>query len=322
VPPVKSTINYAELPKFRDGLSYLYLEHSKVEQDQHSIAVLNEDGFSSVPAASLGVLMLGPGTSITHAAIKALAGNGCSVHWVGEEHQRFYASGTGETRSSRNLLKQARLWANPTTHLEVVQRMYRMRFKEKLDPNLTLEQLRGFEGVRVREAYANASQETGVEWKGRNYNRGNWADSDPINRALSAGAASLYGVCHAGIVSSGYSPALGFIHTGKQLSFVYDAADLYKAEALIPTAFAVVAESEEKIETRVRTALRETIRTSKLLERVVKDLHTLFEGLEEDEFSDDAAKPGAIWDINGEVSGGTNYGDLEEQSTEPEDDSE
>jgi CRISP-associated protein Cas1 len=256
--------------------------------------------------------MLGPGTSITHAAIKALAGNGCSVHWVGEEHQRFYASGTGETRSSRNLLKQARLWANDAAHLEVVKRMYRMRFREKLEPNLTLEQLRGFEGVRVRDAYFKASERTGVEWKGRNYNRGNWMDTDPINRALSAGAASLYGVCHAGIVSSGYSPALGFIHTGKQLSFVYDIADLYKAELLIPTAFEIVAEDDKKVETRIRTTLREVIRNSKLLERIVKDIHALFEGLEEDEFSDDAAKPGAIWDVDGEVEGGINYAEAPE----------
>ncbi len=312
MPPVKSSINYAELPKFRDGLSYLYLEYSKIEQDQHSIAVLNEDGFTSVPAASLGVLMLGPGTSITHAAVKALASNGCSIHWVGEEHQRFYASGTGETRSSRNLLKQARLWANDTTHLEVVKRMYRMRFTEKLPTDITLEQLRGHEGVRVRESYAKASLEHGIEWKGRNYNRGNWADSDPINRALSSGSASLYGVCHAAIVSSGYSTALGFIHTGKQLSFVYDVADLYKAEMLIPTAFAVVAEDTQKVETRTRNALRETIRTGKLLERVVKDLHSLFDGLETDEFENDSAKPGAIWDVNGEVEGGINHSQLEE----------
>ena len=307
MPPIKSAMNYAELPKFRDGLSYLYLEHSKIEQDQHSIAVLSEAGFSSVPAASLGVLMLGPGTSITHAAIKALALNGCSVQWVGEENARFYATGTGETRSSRNLMRQAKCWANDTTHLEVVQRMYRMRFNERIDPDLTLEQLRGHEGVRVREAYATASRDSGVPWTGRNYNRGNWSDSDPINRALSAGAASMYGICHAGIVSSGYSPALGFIHTGKQLSFVYDVADLYKAEVLIAPAFAVVAESTEKVETRIRVALRESFRTSKLLERIVRDLHKLFEGLDDDEFENDSAKPGAIWDVSGEVEGGINY---------------
>jgi CRISP-associated protein Cas1 len=312
MPFIKSSINYAELPKFRDGLSYLYIEHAKIEQDQHSIALLTPDGASSVPSASLGVLMLGPGTSITHAAIKSLAQNGCSVHWVGEEQQRFYASGTGETHSSRNLMRQAKLWANPNTHLEVVKRMYRMRFPEKLPPDITLEQLRGYEGVRVREAYAKASKTSGVEWTGRNYNKGKWSDADPINRALSTGAASLYGVCHAAIASSGYSPALGFIHVGKQLSFVYDVADLYKAECLIPVAFAVVAESPEKVETRTRSELRETIRQTKLLERVVKDLHSLFEGLDEDDMTD-GINPSALWDNQqGEVGGGVNYAGEEE----------
>lgn len=312
MPFIKSSINYAELPKFRDGLSYLYIEHAKIEQDQHSIALLTPEGFSSVPAASLGVLMLGPGTSITHAAVKSLAQNGCSVHWVGEEQQRFYASGTGETHSSRNLMRQAKLWANPHTHLEVVKRMYLMRFREKLPADITLEQLRGHEGVRVRQAYAKASEESGVAWAGRNYNKGKWADADPINRALSTGAASLYGVSHAAIVSSGYSPALGFIHVGKQLSFVYDIADLYKAECLIPVAFSVVAESTDKVETRTRTALRETFRQSKLLERIVKDLHSLFVGLDEDDMSD-GINPTGLWDNQqGEVSGGVNYGTEDE----------
>jgi CRISP-associated protein Cas1 len=163
--------------------------------------------------------------------------------------------------------------------------------------------------VRVRQAYAEASRASGVPWAGRNYQRGSWSETDPINRALSAGAACLYGVCHSAIVASGYTPALGFIHTGKQLSFVYDVADIYKSEMLIPTAFAVVAEGPEKVESRVRAALREAFRSHKLLERVVRDLHGLFAGLDSDEFAEDGAKPGELWDETGEVPGGINYGE-------------
>lgn len=307
------TRNLQELPKFRDGLSYIYLEHGRLEQQDQAVAYYSQEGVVAIPAAALGVLLLGPGTSVTHAAIRQLANNGCSVFWVGEEMVRFYASGMGETRSSANLVRQAQAWADPGTHLEVVKRMYRMRFPEGLPTDLTLEQIRGREGVRVRDTYAHWSRKTGVEWKGRNYNRGNWAEADPINRALSAGAACLYGLCHAAIVSAGYSPALGFIHTGKQLSFVYDVADLYKAETLIPTAFMVVAESEFGVEKRVRQTLRDQFREVKLLERIVSDLHLLFDALDlSDPYAEDASAPGELWDLDGTVPGGVAYGEPEQ----------
>lgn len=304
--------NLRELPKFRDGLSYLYVEHGRIEQRHQSIAWYGEEGEMAIPCASLGVLLLGPGTSITHAAVRALADNGCSACWVGEDGVRFYASGTGETRSSRNLLLQAAAWADESRHMQIVETMYRMRFRGPLPRNLSLRQIRGMEGVRVRDAYAGASRQAGVPWHGRNYDRTKWSASDPINRALSAGFACMYGICHAGILSAGYSPALGFIHTGKQLSFVYDVADLYKVEMVVPIAFQAVAESELEIERRVRLALRNTLRETHFLRRVVDDLTHLFQVKEDAEGEDfyevDGAKPGALWDPTGDVEGGVGYG--------------
>lgn len=309
--------NLRELPKFRDGMSYLYVDRAIVEQEAKGIALYREDGVVAVPAASLGVLALGPGTRVTHAAIKSLAENGCSVIWVGEDMTRFYAQGLGETRSATRLLRQARAVSDPKQHMEVVLRLYRSRFPEPLPDGLTIQQIRGREGVRVREAYAHASRETGVEWSGRSYKRASWNDTDPVNRALSTGSSLLYGVCHAAIVSAGYSTALGFIHTGKQLSFVYDIADLYKATTVIPAAFAVTAESPEGVESRVRTTLREKLRSARLLETVVSDLHRLFDGLdgddattlnEDDPYAEDAAQPGQLWDPHGDVEGGTDHG--------------
>lgn len=308
------TRNLRELPKFRDGLSYLYVEHAVVEQEDKAIALYREDGVVAVPAASLGVLMLGPGTRITHAAVKALADNGCSALWVGEEMSRFYSQGMGETRSSARLLRQALAWANPESRFEVVIRLYRFRFPEPLPDGLTLQQIRGREGVRVRDAYAAASRESGVPWTGRQFHRNDWGSTDPVNRALSAGASFLYGISHAAIVSAGYSPTLGFIHTGKMLSFVYDVADLYRADILIPAAFRTVAESETQVESRVRKSLRERFREVRLLERVVDDLHRLFDGLggdgpEDDElYASDGARPGELWDPEGNVEGGVDYG--------------
>jgi len=242
------------LPKFRDGWSYLYVEHCKVDQENKAIAIHDARGRVPVPCAALSLLMLGPGTSITHAAIRTLAQNGCLVMWCGEEGVRFYAQGMGETRKAYRLLHQARLAASPSLRLTVVRRLYQMRFEEPLDPSLTLREIRGKEGIRVRQAYAAASRETGVPWKGRSYKRDNWHSADPVNRALSAANSCLYGICQAAILSTGYSPALGFIHTGRMLSFVYDIADLYKTEISIPVAFTVTAESESKLESASGTA--------------------------------------------------------------------
>jgi len=306
------------LPKVRDSWSYLYIEHAVVEQDDKAIAVFDKDGKTPVPCAALSLLMLGPGTKITHSAIKTLAENGCLVAWSGEEAVRFYAVGMGETRSSANLLRQAAMHSDPELRLRVVRRMYEMRFPEQLDPNLSIKQIRGKEGVRVRETYARWSRETGVKWSGRFYKQNDWRRAEPINRALSAANSCLYGVVHAAIVAAGYSPALGFIHTGKMLSFVYDVADLYKAEIAIPVAFRCTAAGENRLESRVRHLCRDTIREKRMLGRIIEDLERLFasEGLDRREtelFDRFYARPGGLWDPDeGEVAGGINYGDNEE----------
>lgn len=300
------------LPKVRDSFSYLYVEHCRIEQDQKAIAIFDQEGKTPVPCANLTTLLLGPGTSITHAAVKTLADNGCLLMWVGEGGVRFYASGMGETRGARNLLRQAYLSTIPALRLRVVRRMYEMRFGEELPEELTLQQIRGREGVRVRTAYSRASAATGVEWEGRSYNRTDWKDSSPINRALSSANSCLYGICQAAIVSAGFSTALGFIHTGKILSFVYDVADLYKADLTIPLAFQVVAESPLDLESRVRHALRDRFHSEKTLQKIIPDIETALDVKTEDievEFDIDDAAPGGLWDGGDvSVSGGVNWG--------------
>ena len=289
-----------ELPKLRDSLSYLYVEHAIVERKDSAVEFITKEGRVHVPTAMLCVLMLGPGTSITHAAIRILAESGCIVLWTGEEMTRFYAHGMGETRKAYHLLRQAEQVINPEQHTEVVLRMYRKRFNEQLDPSLTLPQVRGLEGVRVRRAYAEASEKYDVKWKGRCYDQKSWNVGDPINRALSAANALLNSLCHAAIVSGGYSPALGFIHTGRQLSFVYDIADLYKSELTIPTAFEVTAKYPGSPERYTRAACREKFRESRLLERILPDIDELLDisgkPPEEDKAGSDLALPIELWE--------------------------
>lgn len=236
--------NLQELPKLRDSVSYLYIEHAIIEQNDTAIVAIKKDGRVPIPIAAMTCLLIGPGVSITHAAIRAICENGCMAIWCGEKMGRFYASGIGETRSAKNLLIQAKACMDDTMHLEVAKRMYAFRFPKMDVSNKTLQQLRGMEGIRIRKAYELASKITGIQWKKRSYKQDDWDASDPINQALSEGNALLYGICHAAIISLGYSAGLGFIHTGKQLSFVYDIADLYKAETTIPAAFEVVKKAE------------------------------------------------------------------------------
>ena len=302
------------LPKFRDGLSYLYVEHCRVEQEGKAVALWDPRGVTPVPCASLALLLLGPGTQISHAAVKALADCGCLAAWCGEEGVRFYASGTGETRSSRNLQKQVLLWAREETRMKVVRTMYAMRFGEVVPDTLSLQQLRGREGARMRDAYQRIAQETGVPWSGRQYDRNSWNSADPVNRVLSAANSCLYGVCHAAIVSLGYSPALGFIHTGKQLSLVYDLADLYKVETTIPVSFETVREGTTPLERTARIRLRDRFRETRLLERIVSDLDALFGSVDlapQDvglmDPDEDMAAPGGLWNGDGQVLGGVCY---------------
>jgi len=276
--------DYHALPRFRDGLSFLYLERGRIDRHHKSVAYHTELGVTPIPVASLALLMLGPGISITHAAIKTLADNDCLVAWCGERGVRFYSCGLGRTRSARRLLHQAELVCDPDLHMRVVRKMYAMRFEEPLGDELSLQQVRGKEGARVRQCYAEASRKWGVSWNGRSYNRTDWRAADPVNCALSAANSCLYGICHAAIRALGYSPALGFIHSGKLLSFVYDIADLYKTDVTVPVAFSVTAEGPDHLERAVRYRCRDAFRETRLLQRIAPDIEEVLD------VSDDTGK--------------------------------
>lgn len=291
-------MNLRGLPKIRDSLSYLYVEHCFIEKDNSALKLIDASGVVPIPVASLSVLMLGPGTKITHDAVTIAVQNGCSLVWTGEEGVRTYAAGTGETRSSTRLLHQIHQWANEERRLQIVIKMYQFRFPDPIEKGFTLQQIRGKEGARVRDTYARLSQEYNVPWRGRSYNRNSWSNAEPINRAISCANSCLYGVCHAAIVSSGYSPAIGFIHIGKQLSFVYDIADLYKVELTLPVAFKVVSENNPNIESTVRHQLRDQFRELRILDRIVSDIDQLLQPPEETNYDldHDFARPLDYWE--------------------------
>jgi len=269
------------LPRLSDSISFLYFDQVVIHRSQNTIEAVDKEGHIPIPIANLNVLMLGPGVSISQAAMNIIGKNGCSVVWVGEDATHFYASGVGETYKAYKIIRQAELVSYPEKRKKVVIAMYQKRFAVLLDENLSLPQIRGLEGVRVRDCYKKCSEENNVEWKGRNYNFQEWG-GDPINRALSTANAVMNAICHAVIVSAGYAPALGFIHQGRQLSFVYDIADLYKTELTIPVAFQVVSAGCDLLERRVRAEMRAKIHETKLMERILPDIQSLL-GINEEE---------------------------------------
>ena len=284
------------------------VEQAARAQAENAITVTDGEGTIRIPVATLGVLMLGPGTTISHKAMASIGENGASVVWVGERGVRMYASGRPLTHSSRLLMRQAKLVSNTRTRLAVARSMYQMRFPDEDVSSLTMQQLRGREGARIRRVYRHWSRETGVEWKRREFDPEDYDAGSEINKALSAAHFCLYGIAHAVIVSLGCSPGLGFVHTGHERSFVYDIADLYKAELSIPVAFETVAACPEDVGSATRKNMRDALYDLSIMKRMVADITGLLssDDVTDDDFADDLK----LWDEkNGEVAAGRQYSD-------------
>jgi CRISPR-associated protein Cas1 len=309
-PPGAERPDLTALPQMRDRLSFLYLERCVINRVDNAITITDMRGTVHVPAATLSVLLLGPGTKVTHRAMDLIGDSGTSVCWVGERGVRYYAHGRPLTHSSRLLIAQAALVSNTRSRIDVARKMYAMRFENEDVSKMTMQQLRGREGARIRSVYRKLAKKTGVKWDGRIYDVDDYEAGDPVNKALSAANACLYGVAHSVIVAVGCSPGLGFIHTGHERSFVYDIADLYKAELTIPTAFEVAAGCGEKddIGALTRRAVRDAINDGHILTRIVKDIrYLLLETATENEIE---AEILMLWDDKqGTVAGGVSYSD-------------
>ena len=294
-----------ELPRIADRISFIYLERCRVSRNDSGILVETKIGSYNLPVASVCSLLLGPGTTITHRAMELIGDSGTTLVWVGERGARYYAHGRPLTHTSTLLEAQASLTSNRRSRLRVARRMYQMRFPGEDVSHLTMQQLRGREGARIRRAYREWSEMTGVEWNGRNYDPEDYSSGDAVNKALSTANACLYGLVHGVIVSMGCSPGLGFIHTGHERSFVYDIADLYKTETSIPVAFKVASLQNEDVSGTTRRAMRDSFSDGALTERIAHDVKNL---LLESEVDDDPSTDSlSIWGDGTLLPSGTNY---------------
>ncbi|NSW84736.1 MAG: type I-E CRISPR-associated endonuclease Cas1 [Syntrophobacteraceae bacterium] len=263
LPPVKPIA-------IKDRISVLFLEKGNLDVLDGAFVVVDRNGVRThIPVGGVACLMLEPGTRVSHAAVTLASRVGCLLVWVGEGGVRLYASGQpGGARADR-LLYQAKLAMDDAARLKVVRKMYSLRFKEEAPARRSVEQLRGIEGARVRKMYELLARQYGVPWKHRDYDPTKWGSGDLPNRCLSAATACLYGITEAAVLAAGYAPAIGFIHTGKPQSFVYDIGDIFKFDTVVPAAFRIAAGRPLDPEREVRLACRDAFRQSRFLDRII-----------------------------------------------------
>jgi CRISPR-associated protein Cas1 len=248
-----------------------------LEVDDASVKWIGADGLlCRLPVATVSAVLLGPGTMVTHAAVKACADSNTPLCWIGEDGMRFYAAGLTSTHNNQNPKRHAEAWAAKHRRNAIARAMFKCRFPDIEVDKYSVNELRGMEGIRVRALYAEFGVRYGVTWKGRDYNRNNWNLADGINRAVSTANASLYALCAAVVCSMGFLPQLGFIHEGGTLPFIYDVADIYKIETSLPAAFQAIRQDPKDEGDLTRTLLKQCVEESRLLQRIPKDLDALF----------------------------------------------
>lgn len=259
----------------RERSSIIFVEKGQIDVLDGAFVVVDVNGIRThLPVGGFACIMLEPGTRISHAAVALAARAGTLLVWVGEAGVRLYASGQPGGARSEKLLWQARLALDETARLKIVRKMYALRFGEPAPERRSVDQLRGIEGARVRAMYELMARKYGVRWNRRAYDRGDWEAADLPNRCLSAATACLHGLAEAAVLAAGYAPAIGFLHTGRPLSFVYDIADIFKFETVVPVAFEIAAKAskghlELPVESAVRRGCRDMFRKTKLLERII-----------------------------------------------------
>ena len=267
-------------PQCKDRYPLLYFEHGRIEVDDSSVKWVgaNRDIYA-IPVATIATILLGPGTTVTHEAVKAISSSNTTICWVGDDSLRFYASGLTPTADTRNLLQQIRYATDPETRLTVAKRLFSERFPNESLYGKSLQTLMGMEGVRVRALYASKAEEYGVPWSGRRYIPGKIEVSDKVNRYLTHANSLLYAVITSSVIAHGYDPRIGFIHSGSPLPFIYDLSDLYKESLTIDLAFALASKEEKITNARLVEEFTKRAVDFDLLLKLSQDLETIFKDL-------------------------------------------
>ncbi|AOR63591.1 type I-E CRISPR-associated endonuclease Cas1e [Pectobacterium wasabiae] len=254
----------------KDRVSLIFLQYGQIDVIDGAFVLVDKTGVRThIPVGSVACIMLEPGTRVSHAAVRLAATVGTLLVWVGEAGVRLYASGQPGGARSDKLLYQAKLALDEELRLKVVRKMFELRFGEPAPSRRSVDQLRGIEGARVRQTYTLLAQQYGVKWNGRRYDPKDWERGDKVNQCISAATSCLYGITEAAVLAAGYAPAIGFVHSGKPLSFVYDIADIIKFEGVVAKAFEIAARNPAEPDREVRLACRDIFRSQKTLSKLI-----------------------------------------------------
>lgn len=250
-----------------------------------------------IPYQMLSCLLLQPGATVSHDALRLLAGHGTGLVFVGGGGVRLYASMPFGPDESARARRQVRLWSDPQSRVFVARRMYAWRLKERF-PDADIAVLRGMEGARVRKSYELLAKQHGISWGGRRYDREKPENTDLTNQAINHATTALQGLGMTAVAVVGCIPQLGFIHEDSGRSLCLDVADIYREEVAIPAAFRAVRETLdehriprgtepnpadrakhiETLERRIRSNCGRDFRRHRTIEKMIDRLKELFDG--------------------------------------------
>lgn len=268
----------------RHGL--LWLEYGKLSVEDGTLRFLGakssvlDAGDYAIPYQAVSMILLGPGTSLTHDVLRLAGRHGMLIAAVGEGGVKSYTAppmGQGRSHVAR---AHAERWADPMHRLDAARRLYAWRFGRIL-PHRDIETLRGIEGARMKEAYRLVSQRFGIEWHGRRYDRHDPNAADPPNQAINHAATFVESAADIAVAAVGALPPLGFIHEDSSNAFTLDIADLYRVDVSLPLAFGAVKALRERkvdsLEREVRQRAVRLFRQEKLIPKMIDRIKELFD---------------------------------------------
>lgn len=264
------------VPMIKDRWTPIYLEHGRLEVDKYSVKWIDSSGsVMAIPSAMVSCILLGPGSTITHAAVVSCSKSNTPVVWIGEDGLYYYATGVNTNERCRTTVRHAELYADKESRLSVCRKMFKHRFKDIKVEDHDVSSLMGIEGNRVRNLYKKISEQFNIEWVCRNTNGIMGIEVDELNQMLNIVNYNLYCICLSAITTMGYIPALGFIHTDGKIPFVYDIADLFKSDISIPVAFETYSVCKSKNNDMLMQKFTQKVSSYGLLQKLPKILHEI-----------------------------------------------
>jgi CRISP-associated protein Cas1 len=257
----------------------LYVEDGSLRFEAAKSATL-DSGDYAIPFQTVSVVLLGPGSSVTHDALRLLTRHGTALVAVGTDGTRVYTAQPFGPDDSRLARRQARLWADPNTRISIARRMFAWRFDEVL-PHQDPAVLRGIEGSRIKASYKLLADRYRVPWKGRHYDRSNPNATDIPNQAINHAVTCVEAAAAIAVAATATIPQLGFVHEDSSRAFTLDITDLVRTTVTVPVAFgaarACLDDPTLVLEREVRRRASETFRKEKLVDALIERIKSLFE---------------------------------------------